>query len=56
VIGNFDSVPQHLDLRLLQHLGFFQHGYVKDICTGESPPIFNDQLVIPAYGFYWLSE
>jgi amylosucrase len=56
VIGNFDSVPQHLDLRLLQHLGFFQHGYVKDICIGESPPIFNDQLVIPAYGFYWLSE
>ncbi|OEJ65632.1 alpha-amylase family glycosyl hydrolase [Magnetovibrio blakemorei] len=56
VIGNFDTSPQHLNIHLLQHLGFFKHGNIRDISTGESPPIFNDQLAIPAYGFYWLSE
>jgi len=56
VIGNFDASPQHLDLELLQHLGFFKLGSVKDLSTGESPPIFNNQLAIPAYGFYWLAE
>jgi len=24
--------------------------------SGEAPHILNDQLVIPAYGFYWLSD
>lgn len=56
VIGNFDTSPQHLNIHLLQHLGFFNLGNIRDISTGESPPIFNDQLAIPAYGFYWLSE
>jgi len=56
VIGNFDSTPQHLDLELLQKLGFFKLGSVRDLSTGEGPPIFNNQLAIPAYGFYWLSE
>ena len=56
VIGNFDSAPQHIDLNLLRQMGFFQLDSARDICTGESPPIFNDQLAIPAYGFYWLTE
>jgi len=56
VVGNFDATPQHLDLDMLQRMGFFKLGCIKDLCTGESPPIFNDQLAIPAYGFYWLSE
>ncbi len=56
VIGNFDAAPQHLDLDVLQKLGFFTLGNVRDLSTGESPPIFNNQLAIPAYGFYWLSE
>jgi len=56
VIGNFDAVPQHLDLELLHRMGFFKLGNIKDLCTGESPPIFNNQLAIPGYGFYWLAE
>ncbi|HKI60143.1 MAG TPA: amylosucrase [Mariprofundaceae bacterium] len=56
VIGNFDAAPQHLDLEVLHKMGFFTLGNIKDRCTGESPPIFNDQLAIPAYGFYWLTE
>ncbi len=56
VVGNFDAIPQHLDLEMLRKMGFFKLGQIKDLCTGESPPIFNDQLAIPAYGFYWLAE
>lgn len=55
VVGNFDATPQHLDLELLRHMGFFKINGVRDISTGESPPVFNDQLAIPAYGFYWLT-
>lgn len=56
VVGNFDATPQHLDLPLLRHMGFFKINGVRDLSTGENPPIFNDQLVIPPYGFYWLTE
>lgn len=56
VIGNFDAVPQHLDLKQLRHMGYFKLGNIRDLYSGESPPVFNDQLAIPAYGFYWLSE
>jgi len=56
VIGNFDADAQHLDLELLRKMGFFKFGHIKDLCSGESPSIFNDQLAIPAHGFYWLSE
>lgn len=56
VVGNFDAVPQHLDLEKMRQMGFFKLGNVRDMCTGETPPIFNDQLAIPAYGFYWLVE
>jgi len=56
VVGNFDDVPQHLDLHLLNQTGFFTVNGMRDISTGESPPIFNNQLVIPAFGFYWLTE
>jgi len=56
VVGNFDATPQHLDLDMLQRMGFFKLGLITDLCTGESPPVFNGQLAIPAYGFYWLSE
>lgn len=56
VVGNFESTPQHIDLNLLRKMGFFKHDSVRDLCTGESPVVFNDQLAIPGYGFYWLSE
>jgi len=56
VIGNFDGAPQHLDLKMLRQMGFLQLDGARDLCSGESPPTFNDQLVIPAYGFYWLVD
>ena len=56
VVGNFDSNPQHLELEQLRRMGFLQLDSVRNLYTGERPLIFNDQLVIPAYGFYWLGE
>jgi len=56
VVGNFDAAPQHLDLEVLQRMGFFKLGQINDLCSGENIPVSNNQLLIPAYGFYWLSE
>ncbi|ATX80128.1 amylosucrase [Mariprofundus aestuarium] len=56
VVGNFDAMPQYLDLEQLRRMGHFKHDNIRDLCSGESPPVFNDQLAIPGYGFYWLSE
>jgi len=56
VIGNFDGIPQHLDLKKLRQMGFFKLDGARDLYSGENPPIFNDQLAIPAYGFYWLTD
>ncbi|MDQ6950863.1 MAG: amylosucrase [Mariprofundales bacterium] len=56
VVGNFDTVPHSIDLEMLQKKGFFTLGSIRDLCTGERPSIFNNQLAIPAHGFYWLSE
>ena len=55
VIGNFDDKPQNIDLKQLRRLGFFQLGDARDLYSGETPPVFNDQLAIPALGFYWLA-
>ena len=55
VVGNFDDRPQHLELKQLRRLGFCQLGGARDLYSGESPPLFNDQLAIPPFGFYWLA-
>ncbi|MBF0250476.1 MAG: alpha-amylase [Alphaproteobacteria bacterium] len=56
VIGNFDAAPQHVDLHQLRQMGMFKFAGVRDVITGEEPAIFNDRLVIPGYGLYWLSD
>jgi amylosucrase len=55
VVANFNGKPQHLDL---ENLGTWrpQHGRLVDLYRGESPDIFKNSLVIPGFGFYWLSE
>ena len=55
VVGNFDASPQSLTLSSLSNRGTFEHGQLQDLYSGESPTLFKDQLVIPAYRFYWLS-
>jgi amylosucrase len=56
VIGNFDSSPQSLTLSELGDRSLFEYEQLQDLYTGESPRLFKDQLVIPAYRFYWLSD
>jgi amylosucrase len=55
VVANFDSTPQYLDLEDLGHWAP-QYGQLVDLYSGESPDTFKKSLVIPGYGFYWLSE
>ena len=56
VVGNFDSAPQSLELSDLSNRGYFEYAQLNDLYSGESPKLFKDQLVIPPYRFYWLSD
>lgn len=56
VVGNFDARPQHLDLNVVNTAFHMQNSQIKDLYSGEVPALFKNQLVIPAYHFYWLSD
>jgi len=56
VVSNFDRASQSLDLIDLRNRGRFAYGQVQDLCSGESPSLYKDTLVIPPYRFYWLSD
>ena len=55
VVANFSAEPQHLDLANLGNRWLFQLGRLHDLASGESPALFDDQLVIPGYRFYWIA-
>jgi amylosucrase len=56
VVANFDAHPQYLNLDDLGLRGRFHFGQMQDLASGVSPALFKEQLVIPAFGFYWLSD
>ena len=56
VVGNFDARPQYLDLTTVDQAFNFHHAQIRDLYSGEMPVLFKDQLVIPPYHFYWLSD
>ena len=56
VVGNFDARPQYLDLNIVNQSIRIRHGQIRDLYSGDVPALFKDQLVIPPYHFYWLSE
>ena len=56
VVGNFDSSPQALTLSDLSNRGNFEYGQLRDLYSGEAPKQFNDELVVPPYRFYWLTD
>ena len=56
VVGNFDSKPQSLTLSQLRSHSAFEYSQLRDLYSGESPTLFKDQLVIPPFRFYWLSD
>jgi amylosucrase len=56
VVANFDDTPQYMELGSLGYGSFFGRGKLKDLYSGESPRLFKDQLVVPPYHFYWLTD
>jgi amylosucrase len=54
IVANFNDRPEQFNLRDLRNRGRFELGELRDLVSGASPAIFNGQLVVPAYGFYWL--
>ncbi|MDH5484879.1 MAG: alpha-amylase family glycosyl hydrolase [Gammaproteobacteria bacterium] len=56
VVANFDAHPQYLDLTAVSHALPMHNAPIRDLYSGEMPALFKDQLVIPPYRFYWLSE
>ncbi len=56
VINNFDGKSQSVDLSQLGHWGQTAYGHLTDLHTGQDPDIINNTLVVPPYGFCWLSE
>ncbi|MBF0471862.1 MAG: alpha-glucosidase C-terminal domain-containing protein, partial [Gammaproteobacteria bacterium] len=56
VVANFDHNSQYLDLTQIGYRGHFHYGNLRDLATGETPSLFKEQLVIPPYRFYWLSD
>ncbi len=56
VVANFDGAPQYLDLEELRSAGLTGLREIRDLATGESPPVLDGRLEIQAYGFHWLAE
>jgi amylosucrase len=56
VVANFDGSPQHLNLRDIERKAYFRNGAIRDLYSGEKPAMFNEELVIPPYRFYWLTD
>ena len=54
VIANFDARSQSLNLADISNWNAAHNGRLIDLYSGRSPDIFNNTLVIPGFGFYWL--
>ena len=54
VVANFNELPEQFNLRDLRNRGRFEVGELRDAVSGIAPEQFNEQVVIPAHGFYWL--
>jgi amylosucrase len=56
VIANFNVAPQTFGIGTIKTLGFFQQQGMKDLGSGASVLLKNDQIIIPALSFYWLAD
>jgi len=56
VVVNFDANPQYLDMDHPHIKSVLSYGHITDLVSGDTPTMFKDQLVIPPYHFYWLSD
>ena len=56
VVANFDAAPQSIDLRELPSRGNPEPVGLRDLHSGVAPTLFNNQLAVPPFGFYWLTD
>ena len=56
VVANFDAAPQSIDLGELPGRGRLEYAQLRDLYSGVAPNLFNNQLVVPPFGFYWLTD
>lgn len=56
VVANFDRKSQHLNLEDIGRKAYFRNGAIRDLYSGEKPTMFKDELIIPPYRFYWLTD
>ena len=56
VVANFDRKSQRLDLDQLPRWSQSHQGQLVDAVTGQTPEKFGNTVVIPRFGFYWLTE
>ena len=56
VVVNFDANPQYLDMAHPHIKSALSYGHITDLISGDTPAMFKDQLVIPPYHFYWLTD
>lgn len=56
VVANFDSAPQHLNLQDIAPKIHFHGDAIRDLYSGETPAMFKDELVVPPFQFYWLTN
>jgi amylosucrase len=56
VVANFDASPQSLSLADLPSRSHFEFSHLQDLFSGGSPSLFKDQLVVPPFRFYWLTQ
>jgi len=56
VIGNFNHQAQSLPIEALQPHGFFLHGGMKDLCSGDNIDAVNDTLLLPPLACMWLTD
>lgn len=55
IVANLDGRPQSLAMKDIPLWSTAQYRQLIDLNTGRAPEIFKDTLVVPKFGFYWLS-
>ncbi len=56
VVANFDGKPHSLELENLSTWGRIDYDRLEDLCHGGRPDMVNHTLVVPPFGYYWLTE
>jgi amylosucrase len=56
VVNNFNVETQSIPVEALTPHGFFSHGSMTDLYSGERVNVEDEQLLIPPLSFYWLKD